>query len=434
MARKFLTPIDLSGLELQNAVVQNLPTGSLPASPADGRVAYDSTTDQLKVAINGVWTALGTGTISDATTSSKGIVQLAGDLAGTAVAPVVAAGAITDTKVAAANKDGAVGTASMRTLGSGAQQAMPGNRTLDAIAAPVADVSLNSHKATNLLDPTTAQDAATKNYVDSVAVSNIAWKAPVRAMVTTSIGGYTYANGASGVGATLTASTNFAWPASFADGVALVQGDRVLVPSTIVTGLQSGIYVLTQVGVTGTSPWILTRATDADSPTELLQATVFVEEGGINTDTLWTQTTNAPIAVGTTALNWVNIQSGTQIGGDGTFTLRNGTNIAAVVAVADFQTPAAMVTATNGLTFTDINRLARSRKFVLKGDGSTATWPLTHNFGQRQVSVGAQQDDGSGHPAGPIEVDWLPTSDNVVTITFPTAPLAGTIYWVQIIA
>lgn len=37
--------------------------------------------------------------------------------------------AVTDAKVAAANKDGAAGTPSLRTLGGGAQQAMPGNAT-----------------------------------------------------------------------------------------------------------------------------------------------------------------------------------------------------------------------------------------------------------------------------------------------------------------
>src|SRR5205085_5793760 len=59
-------------------------------------------------------------------------------------------------------------------------------RTLNQFVAPTADVSFNSHKATNLLDPTTAQDAATKNYVD-LAVQGIAWKAPVRVATTASI-------------------------------------------------------------------------------------------------------------------------------------------------------------------------------------------------------------------------------------------------------
>ncbi len=50
-----------------------------------------------------------------------------GDLTGTYPAPTIAALAVTDAKVAAANKDGVAGTASMRTLGTGATQACAGN-------------------------------------------------------------------------------------------------------------------------------------------------------------------------------------------------------------------------------------------------------------------------------------------------------------------
>lgn len=50
-----------------------------------------------------------------------------GDLTGTFPSPTIAAGAVTDTKVAAGNKDGTAGTLSLRTLGTGAQQACAGN-------------------------------------------------------------------------------------------------------------------------------------------------------------------------------------------------------------------------------------------------------------------------------------------------------------------
>jgi hypothetical protein len=50
-----------------------------------------------------------------------------GHLTGTYPGPSIANGVVTDTHVAVANKDGAVGTASMRTLGAGATQAAAGN-------------------------------------------------------------------------------------------------------------------------------------------------------------------------------------------------------------------------------------------------------------------------------------------------------------------
>ncbi|CAB4130736.1 hypothetical protein UFOVP276_124 [uncultured Caudovirales phage] len=50
-----------------------------------------------------------------------------GSLAGTYPNPTIAAGTITDVEIASSNKDGIASTACLRTLGTGAQQAAPGN-------------------------------------------------------------------------------------------------------------------------------------------------------------------------------------------------------------------------------------------------------------------------------------------------------------------
>jgi len=98
------------------------------------------------------------GGVPDASPTVKGVVQLAGDLAGTAASPQIAAGAVTDAEVAAANKDGTVSTPSLRTLGTGAQQAAAGNDSrLTNARTPTA------HKATHEpggSDPMTVDAAA----------------------------------------------------------------------------------------------------------------------------------------------------------------------------------------------------------------------------------------------------------------------------------
>src|SRR5262245_53137739 len=147
--------LEFAKLEARNMRLHQL--AAAPAAPVTGQIYYNTGDNTLYYWNGTAWIATG-GVPPDATPSSKGVIQLAGDLAGTAASPQIAAGVITDADVNSANKDGAVGTPSMRTLGSGAQQAMPGNRTLDAIAAPVAPVNLNNQRLTSVADPTGATD------------------------------------------------------------------------------------------------------------------------------------------------------------------------------------------------------------------------------------------------------------------------------------
>ena len=56
MARKFLTPIDLNQLELQNAVMQNLATD--PGSPVQGQFYYNTVSDLIKIYDGSAWVEL----------------------------------------------------------------------------------------------------------------------------------------------------------------------------------------------------------------------------------------------------------------------------------------------------------------------------------------------------------------------------------------
>ena len=113
-------------------------------------------------------------------------------------------------------------------------------------------------------------------------VSQSAYTSSVLACTTAALPANTYANGTAGVGATLTANANGAFPDQ--DGIPIPLGGRVLVRNES-AGANNGIYVLTQVGTAGT-PWILTRATDFDQTAEmtvvagaLFAVSVFVAQG-----------------------------------------------------------------------------------------------------------------------------------------------------------
>lgn len=123
---------------------------------------------------------------------------------------------------------------------------------------------------------------AVKAYVDSLT-AGLKWKQTVKAATTT--------NG--------TLATDYE-NGDTIDGVTLATGDRILLKDQT-TGSENGIYTVNASGAP-------TRATDADSGTELVSAAVFVEQGTVNADKAFV-CTNDSIIIDSTSITFTAFAS-----------------------------------------------------------------------------------------------------------------------------
>ena len=165
-------------------------------------------------------------------------------------------------------------------------------------------------------DPSTALQLATKQYVDTLVSSGITYHTPVKYEVPNSTGNlnaiYNQPGGPGvGVGATLT--NNGALTAFAPDGPTASIGDRVLIYNQT-NQFENGVYEVSVVG-NGSTPWVLTRTTDADtyalkSPNGLGNGDAFfITSGNTGAGETYLCNTVGVITFGTTAITFVQISS-----------------------------------------------------------------------------------------------------------------------------
>jgi hypothetical protein len=154
--------------------------------------------------------------------------------------------------------------------------------------------------------PTSDLHAATKLYVDGVA-SGINFHAPVVAATAGNLAG-TYDNGTNGYGATLTKASNGS--IGTIDGASVVVGSRILLRAQT-DAKQNGIYTITAVG-SGSAPWQITRAADADNnPSGELAGGdfCFVTGGSTYANTGFILSNSGSVAIGTDNVTYVQFNA-----------------------------------------------------------------------------------------------------------------------------
>lgn len=278
---------------------------------------------------------------------------------------------------------------------------------LDQMAAPTNPVSFNAQLITNVADPLSAQDAATKSYVDTVA-QGLDVHASVMWATAAALPAYNYYNGVSGVGATITGANDGALSI---DSNLVAVTDRVLVKNETSTNAPyNGIYVVSDTG-SPTTPYILTRAADMNQPAEFPGSFVFVEQGSSNADTGWVCTTDSPITVGTTNITW------TQFSGAGAY--EAGAGLYATGTTFNVGTASSSRIVVNA---DNIDLATVSRSDTTGTAGLSFLQSLTtDSYGRVTASVTADVRTGSTSQTGVLQLTDSTSSTSTTTAATPNS-------------
>lgn len=298
-----------------------------PASPQDGLIYYNTSTGKLRTYVNGSWNDVTTGSVSllgqalndgeivvgDASNLSAAIdTDTTGDIqADHTTGLTIKSGVITNTHISASAAIALTKLAALtatRVVVTDASGFLtvatftPSDIVLrDGSVAFTGNQSFGGNKATNVADPTSAQDAATKAYVDQ-AIMGVKPKQAVRVATT----------------AAQNLATDFE-NGDVIDGITLATGDRVLVKDQAAPA-QNGIYIVQASGAA-------VRATDFDntSPTdEINGAWVGVQVGTANGGKVFIQY-GTVVTVGTDPITFTYFSDLSALVGGDMITLTGGT-------------------------------------------------------------------------------------------------------------
>ena len=237
----------------------------------------------------------------------------------------------------------------------------------------------------NLPEPASAQEPATRNYVDS-AVEGLAWKDSCRVATAANI--------------------NLASPGASVDGVTMATGDRMLVRSQTAPA-ENGIYVWNGAAVAAT------RSADAATFGDLEQAITSVEEGTSAGSTF--RQTSVNFVLGSGAVTWVPFGT----------VAPAATETAA--GIAEIATQAETDTGSDNARFVTPQKLAnwsqRPRRVAANfGDGSATQYDITHNFATNDVHVAVFRNTA---PFDEIICDVSRPTTNAVRLNFAAAPTSN---------
>jgi len=447
MAKKFLVNIDLGGNQLLSARVQN--GTSAPTTYGKGQLWYDSTNNILKVyngsSFDSLSTSAGGVTSINALQGAIVFYGTANQIAVTASSSSVTLSlpsTISVTTSCATNFYGAFNGSATYATTAGSVTGATSSNTNSAYV--VRDASGRAQ----FTDPSAAQDAATKNYVDTVAqglnTHDAVDVATTATLTATYTAGTTDASGGLGIGASLTSTSNTSLTI---DNVAVAVNNRVLVKNQS-TGTQNGIYYVSASG-SGSTPWVLVRAEDSNNSIAGEMANgdfVFVVSGSLGAGTGWVlnsaSTTGTPtraIKIGTDTVTYTQFSGqGTYTAGNGitisgnTFSVKNGTGLdfSSSSLVFASGTTSQGATGVSGGAYT---YATQKQSATITGNNSATSFAISHNLNSRDVNVQVYQTSATPDTQyAEVEVDIVRPSTSVVTVSFAAAVATGDTYNVVI--